>query len=528
MKPFAKKLSIVALAVLLPVLSWADSYCPKKGEEFVFYPVSKVYKQVIKGYDCFYVPELAYKNGQTYPEREYRFRVDANGVTPYSEIEGHTFVLENALKENSDKPVSQQNFLCFLVRDDGERLLLRIPFVRKSTDNTLTRGMTVILNEKNSFRTGPSLCLINIPACPVSQLEKLSGQMAGQTLSRQMGRDVDMTVSTLVKYLNKDLGDEIVRSTSVYCDSISFVDVKGYVFRQPLAFGNLKGKKIKLPVFDFRGNGESVYGSYFRINTVFRAPAENKPLLAENTTKSVLATEPEVEETPKPVAAEPKPATVEPKPVTVEAKPVAPESRIVAEEEKPVTVETPKLTKEKETTVVANADTKQTTEEVSYIIEEVPVETNLWVIDEKPKNVVAENKIETKAVEIPSQPVVVKKVAEPKKVAAATSTTPVAPVEIKTPEITVKSEGPDPEIQERLAKERLADLTKRFGAKNAKIIADGKVSIGFSQEMCKEALGEPDYINTTQNMFTTLEQWVYGHDLYLYFQKGKLQSIDEF
>ncbi len=439
MKSFAKILSIVTLAVLIPALSWADSYCPKKGEEFVFYPVSKVYKQVIKGYDCFYVPDLAYKNGQTNPKREYRFKVDANGVTPYSEIEGHTFVLENALKENADKPVLQQNFLCFLVRDDGERLLLRIPFVRKSTDNTLTRGMSVILNEKNSFHQGPAVCLINIPACPVRQLEKLSRQMTGKTLSRQSGREVDMTVSALVKYLNKDMGDEIVRSASVICDSISFVDVKGYVFRQPIAFGNLKGKKIKLPVFDFRGNGESVYGSYFSINTVFRVPVEEKPLLAEAPSKSVLAAEPS----------------------------------------EPVNVN--------------EADT------ASYIVEEVPVETNFWVLDEKPKKVVADS-------------------------SAVTAPT----FEIVPPVISVKPEGPDPEIQQRLAKERLADLTKRFGAKNAKIIADGKVSIGFTQEMCKEALGEPDYINTTQNMFTTLEQWVYGHDLYLYFQKGKLQSIDEF
>lgn len=494
MNKFAKIFTIATLAVLMPALSWADSYCPKKGEEFVFYPVSKVYKQVIKGYDCFYVPELAYKNGQTRPMREYRFKVDANGVTPYDEIEGHTFVLESALKENADKPVSQQNFLCFLIREDGERLMLRVPFVRKPTDNTLTRGMSVILNEKNSFRSGPSLCLINIPACPVDQLAKLSDRMTGQTLSRQTGREVDMTVSTLVKYLNKDLGDEIVRSSSVYCDSISFVDVKGYVFRQPIAFGNLKGKKIKLPVFDFRGNGESVYGSYFSINTVFRVPAENKPLVAENVTKSVLATEPAEE----PVVANP----------------------VVEEKPKPVVEESPKP-------VSSDPKSEKKEDASAYIIEEVPVETNLWVLEEKPKNVVAGNKIEAKKVEVPAQPVIVKKVTEPKQVVAANTTTPVAPIEIKTPEITVK-DGPDPEIQARLTKARLADLTKRFGAKNAKIIADGKVSIGFSQEMCKEALGEPDYINTTQNMFTTLEQWVYGHDLYLYFQKGKLQSIDEF
>ncbi len=494
------------MMALMPALSWADSYCPKKGEEFVFYPVSKVYKQVIKGYDCFYVPELAYRDGQSKPSREYRFKVDANGVTPFSEIEGHTFVLESAIKENADKSVSTQNLLCFLVRDDGAKVMLRIPFVRKTIDNTLTRGMSIVLNENNSFRQGPALCLINIPACPVSQLNKLSASMKGKTLTRNTAREVDMTVSTLVKYLNGDLGDEIVKSQSVYCDSISFVDVRGYVFRQPIAFGNMKGRKIKLPVFDFRGNGESVYGSYFSINTVFRAPADPAaatatPLLAENTTKSVLAEEPK-QEPAKPVATEtPKPVVTEtPKQVLAEAETKTEAAKKVAEEE------------------VENA----------YIIDEVPVETNLWVLDEKPKQLVAENKIETKtSVEIPNQTVVVKGVTAPKKVVAEKTAEPVKAVEIATPEITVK-DGPDPEIAARLAKDRLASLTKKYGAKNAKIIADGKVSIGFTQEMCKEALGEPDYINTTQNMFTTLEQWVYGHDTYLYFQRGKLQSIDQF
>lgn len=401
-KVFHRILAIAALAVLSSALSWADSYCPKTGERFLFYPVSSVYKQVIKGYDCFYAPD-AFDEGQTHTAREYRFRVDANGFTPYAEIEGHTFVIENAFKENAEKPVSQQNFICFLIRDDGERLLLRIPFVRKPTDNTLTRGMTLVLNEKNSFHKGPSLCLINIPACPVSQLDKLSEQLKGQTLSRQTDHEVDMTVSALVKYLNKDLGDEIVRSSSVYCDSIVFADVKGYVFRQPIAFGKLKDRKIKLPVFDFRGNGESIYGSYFSINTVFRAPVVEKPLLVENP--------------PLPI---------------------------------------------QEDTIIQRPP----------IVEDAPEETNLWVLDVKPKEVVAKKPVQEKTI--------------------------------------------------------LAEAKPEDEKKPARIIAEGKVRIGFTPAVCKEILGEPDYINTTQNMYTTLEQWVYGHDLYLYFQNGKLKSIEQF
>lgn len=472
-------------------MSWADTYCPKKGEEFVFYPVTKVYKQILHGYDCFYDPVKTYKNGQTKAVAANRFKPNAQGLTPFTEIEGHTFVVTSTVKENAELSVDKQNFLCFLRREDGAELLLRIPFVRKTIDNTLTRGMAQVLTEKNSFRKGPAVCIINIPACPVDQLQMLTRQMEGQKLLRNKDREVDMTVSTLTQYLNgADITETLFHSDDVFCESVSFMEVKGYLYQQPIASANLRGRKIKLPVFDFRGDGQSVYGSYFSINTVFRAPAAQK-------VNSVLAEVDEIIVGEEEIIYEQK----------VDEEKVIQEEKIEAEEQA-----APRVGKLAE---VSSGESKVEVTVAKPDVPEMIVATNVKM--SQPSRVVAEPaKIEEKPVKLDAPEKMEIKVAP-------------QPVLVKSdPQPVVVEKADSQPTAEKSEKERLAELTKRFGAKNAALIAKGKVSKGFSKEMCKAALGEPDYINTTQNMFTTLEQWVYGVNLYLYFQKEKLQYIDEF
>lgn len=499
---------LLILFSLMPMLAWADTYCPKKGEEFVFYPVAKVYKQILHGYDCFYDPAKAYKNGQTKATAANRFKPNAHGLTPFSEIEGHTFVVVSMEKENAELSVDQQNFLCFLRRDDGAELLLRIPFVRKTIDNTLTRGMAQVLTEKNSFRKGPAVCIINIPACPIEQLRNLSKQMVGQSLTRNKDRELDMTVSTLTQYLNgADVTSFLFKSDDVFCESISFMEVKGYLYQQPIASANLKGVKVKLPVFDFRGDGQSVYGSYFSINSVFRAPSATKinSVLAELVEEPEEVAEPEIERIPIKVGELAKVASESSAIGTVITKPDVPEM-IVAKNVK--MAQPSKITAEP--AKIEGASVK------------LPEKLELGKIDAQAL-VLAENTVET----VEAEAVAEEKEVEAKAVAETEKPAEVVLAEAEKPAEEAPAEVVQPTAEE-LAKARLADLTKRFGARNAALIAKGKVSKGFSKEMCKEALGEPDYINTTQNMFTTLEQWVYGINLMLYFQKEKLQYIDEF
>ena len=72
---------------------------------------------------------------------------------------------------------------------------------------------------------------------------------------------------------------------------------------------------------------------------------------------------------------------------------------------------------------------------------------------------------------------------------------------------------------------RKADLTRKYGASTANLILQGKIRIGMSKEMCREAWGGPESINKTTGSYGSHEQWVYGIGNYLYFENGKLTTI---
>ena len=57
------------------------------------------------------------------------------------------------------------------------------------------------------------------------------------------------------------------------------------------------------------------------------------------------------------------------------------------------------------------------------------------------------------------------------------------------------------------------------------LIQNGKVKIGMTKQECKLSWGEPKNINTTSGNFGVHEQWVYSIDSYLYFENGKLTTI---
>ena len=78
------------------------------------------------------------------------------------------------------------------------------------------------------------------------------------------------------------------------------------------------------------------------------------------------------------------------------------------------------------------------------------------------------------------------------------------------------------EVAEKAKKSK--ELTKKYGAANAKLILDGKIKIGMSKAMCKASWGEPSNINTSTGSWGTHEQWVYGNS-YVYFENGRITSI---
>lgn len=73
-------------------------------------------------------------------------------------------------------------------------------------------------------------------------------------------------------------------------------------------------------------------------------------------------------------------------------------------------------------------------------------------------------------------------------------------------------------------RERESAMVKKYGKYNGRLIAQGKVAIGFTKQMCRDAWGEPKTIHTTTTRYGVKEQWVYSGG-YLYFENGKLTTI---
>lgn len=455
------------LLALAPMKSKADAYALKEGEGITFYPVSTELKKTVKGYDCFYVP-TAYKNGKSVTGAQYRFLPDANGLTPFSEIEGHAFVITSAFTENEDKKVERQNYLCFLIREDGKKLMLRIPYIVKNADNELTRAMSLWL--------GGEKYRITIPGCAIDQFVKIRKSFKNRWIVFDGTKSADKTMNELTNYINEEVPKDLFKHTDLfYCDSVAFADVKGYHFKQPIMFLKYQDKPLRLPAFDFRGLGESVYGSVFNMGDYF---IEKSQLMAETMADENLYTPAIKSYIGKDVWYQHAGST------TFETY-----DHMIpwcTETESEYVLASNKRYHCKGMDICTYNDRYNSL--VSLLFEDADKNTFQIGIGSLAYN----NKRRSDKVFITDE--------EYKQLHADE----------------IKAEN------ERKAEERRKAAEKQL-IKNV-----DKLKTGMTKDQVRKLLGTPDYVNSTQNAFTTLEQWVYGQDCYLYFSGDKLKTIDNY
>lgn len=83
------------------------------------------------------------------------------------------------------------------------------------------------------------------------------------------------------------------------------------------------------------------------------------------------------------------------------------------------------------------------------------------------------------------------------------------------------------QAKEQAEMQRREELIAKYGEINGNTIADRKVAIGMTKEMCEDAWGKlhETYITITEGSET--EFWVYDYKTSLYFENGVLISIDK-
>lgn len=91
-----------------------------------------------------------------------------------------------------------------------------------------------------------------------------------------------------------------------------------------------------------------------------------------------------------------------------------------------------------------------------------------------------------------------------------------------------KTESGELSASDKMLMKWRAESAEREAAAN-KLAKKPNAAIGMSKSQVRNKTnwGEPDYINTTTNKYGTHEQWVYDDYQYLYFDNGKLTTIQQ-
>ena len=88
-----------------------------------------------------------------------------------------------------------------------------------------------------------------------------------------------------------------------------------------------------------------------------------------------------------------------------------------------------------------------------------------------------------------------------------------------------RSEAQRKAAEQQEKNKRKAELARKYGEKNAGLIADGFVQIGMTQEMCIAAWGTPLYKREVTTRLGKAVRWYYGPKTYLQFFNGSLEII---
>ena len=83
------------------------------------------------------------------------------------------------------------------------------------------------------------------------------------------------------------------------------------------------------------------------------------------------------------------------------------------------------------------------------------------------------------------------------------------------------------ENERKVVEKRKAECISLFGQPNGILIAQGKVKINMTKDMCKYAWGVPFWTSKTTTVYGTFEDWYYWLGYSLHFENGLLIRIEE-
>lgn len=287
------KVCIMLLVVIMnSVFTYAQANILTKDEEVIFFPANSNLKERCLGYDCFYDTEKSYKNHKFYDKDKNRFAVGKNKLTPFSEIEGHRFFVNQTQKYTKDGKIKNETYIAFLTREDGAKLILRVPFQPNNKCNDITKGMVVTFYDNGVLRRRVSIPFIQSDT--IQKLKELIGKefirnsKGKYYLGEKINYRVDgklttgYTLNTIIENAQRlsenedDMTGIFMNGVRITINDIMFKDVPQYSFKQPFAKVKCYASTFYLPLFDYYGDGPSTLNTNYRLVDCFE---DYSPLL---------------------------------------------------------------------------------------------------------------------------------------------------------------------------------------------------------------------------------------------------------
>lgn len=287
-----KKYIVLIVAIMCSVHATAQKYYLAIGDEVEFLPASSILKEQCLGYDCFYDTDKSYKDHKFYDKDKNRFAVNENKLTPFSEIEGHRFNINQIQKYMKNGKAKNEAYIAFLTREDGAKLILRVPFNPDNKCNSITKGMVVTF-----YDNGVQRKRVSIPFVRPDSVQKLK-QLIGKELIRNskgkyyLGKTFNYylngklttgyTLNTIIGNAKRlpensdDMTGIFINGVHITVNDIVLKDVPQYSFKQLFAKVKCYASTFYLPLFDYCGSGPSTVVTDYQLVDCFE---EYAPLL---------------------------------------------------------------------------------------------------------------------------------------------------------------------------------------------------------------------------------------------------------
>lgn len=260
---FIMRFLIVLLFAFSASLStFSQGHVPKKNQIIKFSVPSEAIRKQVEGFDCFYTEIYAYNNGEYNFKKKYRFHQE-NGITPFSEIIGHKFEVRE-LKRIFEGDPKKDAFLVFLFREDGPKVILRIPYNKKDKNsNILTTSM--VTQVVGSYQT----YTISIPFFCVDDHKRIVDNFCNKEivyshLTKEVRRDNDGKD----EFARDSQGQEVLEYVWYSCVpypltdgfkakaiDVGYIDINDYAYQQEIIICEVNGKRFGIPLHQFYTEG---------------------------------------------------------------------------------------------------------------------------------------------------------------------------------------------------------------------------------------------------------------------------------